>query len=61
MLGKTWKGFFDDVRDLSHCLGLYIVDVREDNRFSNINTISELSQRMVETKKIFVIHWFIDF
>jgi hypothetical protein len=25
--------------------------VREDNRFSNINAISELSQRMVETKK----------
>jgi hypothetical protein len=28
-----------------------IADVREDNRFSNINTISELSQRMVETRK----------
>ena len=50
------------MRDLSHYLGLYIADVREDNRFSNINTISELSQRMMETKKkIFVIHWFIDF
>jgi hypothetical protein len=30
MLGKTWKGF-DDVTDLSHYLGLYIADVREDN------------------------------
>jgi len=39
------------VRDLSHYLGLYIADVREDNRFSNINTIGELSQRMMETKK----------
>jgi len=26
-------------------------DVREDNRFFNINTISELSQRMMETRK----------
>jgi len=46
-----------DLRDLSHYLGLYIADVREDNRFSNINTISELSQKMVETRKD---HWFID-
>ena len=40
-----------DLRDLSHYLGLYIADVREDNRFSNINTISELSQKLVETRK----------
>ena len=63
-LAKLYPNDFSsrDLGGLSHHLGLYIADVREDYRFSNINTISELSQRMVETrKKIFVIHWFIDF
>ena len=41
----------DDMRDLSHQLHLYIADVRADNRFSNINTIGELSQKMVEIGK----------
>jgi hypothetical protein len=41
----------DDMRDLSHQLHLYIADVRADNRFSNINTIGELSQKMVEIEK----------
>ena len=41
----------DDLRDLSHDLRLYIADVREDNRFSNISTIGELSQKMVEIGK----------
>jgi hypothetical protein len=39
------------LRDLSHHLCLYIVDVREDNRLSNKNIVSELSQRIVETRK----------
>ena len=41
----------DDMRDLSHDLRLYIADVREDNRFSKISTIGELSQKMIETGK----------
>ena len=62
-LAKLYPDDFSsrDLSDLSHYPGLYIADVKEDNRFSNINTFSELSQRMVETKKIFVIHWFINF
>jgi len=37
----------DDMRDFYHQLCLYIADVRADDRFSNINTIGELSQKMV--------------
>jgi hypothetical protein len=45
-LAKLYPNDFtnDDLRDLSHDLRLYIADVREDNRFSNISTIGELSQ-----------------
>ena len=52
-LAKLYPDDFSsrDLRDLSHYLGLYIADVREDNRFSNINTISKLSHRMAETRK----------
>jgi len=52
-LAKLYHDDFtnDDMRDLSHELRLYIADVRSDNRFSNINTTDELSQKMVETKK----------
>jgi hypothetical protein len=52
-LAKLYPDDFtnDDLRDLSHDLRLYIADVRADNRFSNLNTIGELSQKMVETKK----------
>jgi hypothetical protein len=39
------------LRDLSHELGLYISDARDDDRFSNLQTIVELSQKMVETRK----------
>ena len=42
---------FGDLRDLSSQLGLYIFDVRDDDRFSNIQTVAELSQKMVETGK----------
>ena len=57
-LAKLYPDDFSsmELRDLKEHLGLYIADVREDNRFSNLNTISELSQRMVSTKKIFFIH-----
>ena len=46
-LAKLYPDDFSsrDLRDLRHYLCLYIADVREDNRFSNINTISELSQK----------------
>jgi hypothetical protein len=52
-LAKLYPNDFtnDDLRDLSHDLRLYIADVREDNRFSNISTIGELSQKMVEIGK----------
>ena len=52
-LAKLYPNDFsnDDLRNLSHQLRLYIADVREDNRFSNINTIGELSQKMVGTGK----------
>jgi hypothetical protein len=52
-LAKLYPDDFSsgDLRDLRHYLGLYIADVREDNRFSNINTISELSQKMVQIGK----------
>ena len=42
----------DDMRDLSHQLRLYIADVRADNRFSNINTIGELSQNTTTERLI---------
>ena len=52
-LAKLYPHDFDsgDLRDLSHELGLYISDVRDDDRFSNLQTIGELSQEMVETRK----------
>ena len=52
-LAKLYPDDFssDELRELSHDLCLYIADVREDARFSNINTISELSQKMVEMRK----------
>jgi hypothetical protein len=52
-LAKLYPDDFnnDDLRDLRHDLRLYIGDVREDNEFSNINTIAELSQKMVQTGK----------
>ena len=52
-LAKLYPHDFDsgNLRDLSNELGLYIFDVRNDDRFSNIQTIAELSQKMVETRK----------
>jgi hypothetical protein len=40
-----------DLRDLNQQLCLYIIDVRDDDRFSNIQTIDDLSQQMMETGK----------
>ena len=52
-LAKLYPHDFDsgNSRDLSHELGLYIFDVRDDDRFSNMQTIAELSQKMVATRK----------
>jgi hypothetical protein len=52
-LAKLYPHDFDygGLRDLSHQLGLYIHDVRDDDRFSNLQTLAELSQKMVETRK----------
>uniref|UniRef100_A0A8R7VAZ0 Zinc finger MYM-type protein 1 n=1 Tax=Triticum urartu TaxID=4572 RepID=A0A8R7VAZ0_TRIUA len=52
-IARLYPKDFDDgeLRDLTHHLRLYIADVRVDGRFSGINNICELSQKMVETKK----------
>ena len=52
-LAKLYPHDFDsgDLRDLSQQLGLCISDVRDDDRFSNLQTVAKLSQRMVETRK----------
>jgi hypothetical protein len=52
-LAKLYPKDFDsgELRDLSHHLCLYIADVQTDERFSNIQTIVELSRIMVETRK----------
>jgi hypothetical protein len=44
-LAKLYPHDFDygDLRDLSHQLGLYIHDVRDDDRFSNPQTLAEIS------------------
>jgi hypothetical protein len=53
ILAKLYPHDFDsgELRDLSHHLGVYISNVKDDDRFSNLQTIAELSQRMVETRK----------
>jgi hypothetical protein len=52
-LAKLYPNDFDsgELKDLSHHLRLYIVDVRADDRFSNIQDICDLSKIMVETRK----------
>ena len=52
-LAKLYPKDFDsgELRDLSHHLRLYIADVQADDRFSNIQTIVELSRILVETRK----------
>ncbi|TVU25524.1 hypothetical protein EJB05_28023, partial [Eragrostis curvula] len=57
-LAKLYPTEFNtmNLRDLRHQLSIYIIDVREDDRFSNIETIAELSQKMVETRKHLTYH-----
>ena len=52
-LAKLYLHDFDsgNLKDLNHELGLCIYDVRDDERFSNLQTVAELSERMVKTRK----------
>ncbi|XP_040381762.1 zinc finger MYM-type protein 1-like [Oryza brachyantha] len=52
-MAKLYPNDFDEgqLRDLRHHLRLYIDDVQADERFSHIETICDLSQKMVETRK----------
>ena len=52
-LAKLHPQDFDsgELRDLDKDLRLYIADVRTDDSFSNIETITELSKKMVETRR----------
>jgi hypothetical protein len=52
-LAKLYPDDFNSekVRDLSHQLCLYIANMRNDARFSNLHTISDLSKKMVEIEK----------
>jgi hypothetical protein len=52
-LAKLYPEDFNsnDLRDLRAQLNLYIAYVKEDHKFSNLNTIGELAQKMVETEK----------
>ena len=54
---KLYPHDFDsgELRDLSHHLGhhlgVYTSYVKDDDRFSNLQTVAKLSQRMVKTRK----------
>jgi len=52
-LAELYPSDFDsnDLKDLNAELFLYINDVLEDDRFVNLQTIVELSQKMVQTRK----------
>jgi hypothetical protein len=52
-LAKLYPHDFDsgNLSDLNHELGNYIYDARDDERFSNLETIAQLSERMVNTNK----------
>ncbi|XP_035838909.1 uncharacterized protein LOC110942602 [Helianthus annuus] len=42
---------FDEKDNLKYELGHYIVNVKEDARFANMNGVSDLAKKMVETRK----------
>jgi hypothetical protein len=52
-LAKLYPDDFspDQLKDLAHKLPIYIDNVRADERFSRLNTITELAKLMVDTKK----------
>ena len=52
-LAKSYPDYFDSsqLKDLAHELPLYIDNVRADERFAGLKTISELAKLMVSTNK----------
>lgn len=62
-LAKFYPDDFTSLQltDLSHELPIYIDNMRSDERFANLNTISELAKLMVQTKNILSFHWSITF
>jgi hypothetical protein len=52
-LAKLYPDDFspEQLKDLAHELPIYIDNIKADERFSNLNTITELAKLMVETKK----------
>jgi hypothetical protein len=52
-LAKSYPDNFNSIqlKDLAHKLPLYIDNLRADERFVSLNTISELAKLMVSTKK----------
>jgi hypothetical protein len=52
-LAKSYPDDFNStqLRDLGRDLNIYIDNVRADERFANLNTISELAKLMVSTNK----------
>jgi hypothetical protein len=52
-LAKSYPDNFNStqLRDLGRDLNIYIDNVRADERFANLNTISELAKLMVSTNK----------
>ena len=52
-LAKSYPDDFDStqLRDLGRELNIYIDNVKADERFANLNTISELAKLMVGTSK----------
>ena len=62
-LAKLYPSDFDSVQqgDLHTQLFLYIDDVRQDDRFLNIQTIAELSKKWWTQENILPILWFIGY
>ena len=56
-LGKFYPHDFSDsdLMELEHQIKIYIVDMRNDDRFGNLKVLGELSQMLVMTKKMWCI------
>jgi len=52
-IAKLYPDDFDEltIEDLGYELDTYIDNIRDDERFSNLNGLGEVSTRMIETKK----------
>ena len=62
-LAKSYPDDFNStqLKDLDRELNIYIDNMRADERFADLNTISELARLMVGTKNIWLFLWFIGF